>query len=62
MHCTYASDWMDVFLGLLWMTKNFAHNKKEEGDRGEAKAERRRQHEAWGVHSFRVEYGVRLLA
>ena len=38
MHCTYASDWMDVFLGLLW-------------------AERRRQHEAWEVHAFRVEYG-----
>ena len=29
MHCTYASDRMDVFLGLLWMTKSFAHNKRK---------------------------------
>ena len=48
MHCTYASI--------------CSQQEKEERDRGEAKAERRRQHEAWGAHSFRVEYGVRLLA
>ena len=29
MHCTYASDWMDVFLGLLWMRKSFAHKKRK---------------------------------
>ena len=29
MHCTYASDSMDVFLGLLWMTKCFARNKRK---------------------------------
>ena len=29
MHCTYASDWMHVFLGLLCMTKSFAFNKRK---------------------------------
>ena len=29
MHCTYASDWIDVFFALLWMTENFAHNKRK---------------------------------